>query len=62
MRVVLPGAVERVAGMMAKGVVGRIQSRVLASENQRRLEPERVKRVGKRCELDGFGARSDDDE
>jgi hypothetical protein len=59
MRIDLAGTSKQDDSMVIEAMIGGIQLRVLARENQRRRKPARMKRVDDRGKLDGFGTSAD---
>ena len=60
MRVFLARAAEDDPGKVAEAEVGRIESGVLAGQDEARNEAARREGAGNRLELDGFGPGPDD--
>jgi len=60
MRIFLAGAAEDDPGKVAEAEVGRIESGVLAGQDEARNEAARREGAGNRLELDGFGPGPDD--
>jgi len=60
MRIFLAGAAEDDPGKVAEAEVSRIESGVLAGQDEARNEAARREGAGNRLELDGFGPGPDD--
>lgn len=54
-------AIEPGRAILAKAMLSRIERRMLAGEDQARLQPARGQRVGDGGKFDGFGSGADDE-
>lgn len=59
-RILAPRAAKVDRGISGQAMVARVERRMLAAEDEPRLEAARRQRLGNRCKLDGFGTGSDD--
>ena len=59
-RIILSAACQKHRRIIAESMIGAIQRRMLAGEDDRRKNPPALERFGDGLELDGFGTRTDD--